>query len=96
MNLDTITKDPDEVETYTINWSTNDVLDSGETISTSTVSFIDTGPVINSQSNTDTTSTFALSGGTVGSYVMKCVIVTSNLRTLETRFRLKVKDSGND
>jgi hypothetical protein len=72
-------KDPDAVLDYVFNWAS--WLASGETISTSTIT-ADTGITINSQSNTTTTATVWLSGGTEGNrYTIRSRITTNQGRT---------------
>jgi len=73
------TKDPDAVLDYQWNWSA--WLAVGETI-TSAVITVDTGLTLDSQSNTTTTVTAWLSGGTVDEgYRVVCEITTSAART---------------
>ena len=71
-------KDPNEVLDYVCDWST--VLQAGETITTATVSLSD--GVIDSQSNTDSSQTVWISGGS-GQAVVTYRILTSFGRTYE-------------
>lgn len=72
------TKDPDAVLDYQWDWS--DWLAVGEVI-TSAVVAPDTGIVLDSQSNTNTSVTAWISGGTVDEgYRVVCSIVTSESR----------------
>jgi len=71
----------------------NDWLESGETISTHTVSVLDAGITKDSDSITDsnTSVTVWLSGGTVGNkYRVNCEIVTSSGRTDQRTMTIKV------
>ena len=73
------TKDPDAVLDYQWNWSA--WLADGETISSAVIT-VDTGLTLDSQSNTTTTVTAWLSGGTVDEgYRVVCSITTSAART---------------
>jgi hypothetical protein len=72
-------KDPDAVLDYVFDWST--WLASGETISTSAIT-VESGITKNSESNTTTTATVWLSGGTEGSrYKITSRITTNQGRT---------------
>lgn len=76
----TFTKDPSDVLDYMFDWS--DWLASGETISTYVLT-VPTGITKDSESNTGTTVTIWLSGGTSGaSYEIACKITTAT-RTVE-------------
>ena len=84
------TKDPDAVLDYTIDWS--DWLASGETISTSTWT-IPTGLTEDSETETTTTATVWLSGGTEGtSYTITNEIVTSQSRTANRSLYIRVEE----
>lgn len=91
-----IDKDPSAVLTYTLDWS--EWLISGQTISTSTwtISTIsgDAAPVVSvSTTNTGTTATIKLSGGSAGKiYTISNTIVTSGSLTDRRHFRIKVKN----
>jgi hypothetical protein len=75
----TFTKDPDAVLDYQWDWS--EWLATGETIA-SVVITPDTGITLDSQSNTTTTVTAWLSGGTVDEgYRVVCEITTNAGRT---------------
>lgn len=99
--MQTYIKDPDAVLDYKFDWKaltngsgTTDWLDTGETISTRSVS-VDTGITKDSDSITDTNTsvTVWLSGGTAGeTYTVTCQIVTSDSRTEERSIKIKVKD----
>lgn len=81
-------KDVDAVLDFGIDWSS--WLDAGETISTSTYT-VGTGITKDSDSNTTTASTVWLSGGTEGSsYIITNEIVTSDSRTDQRSFTVKV------
>lgn len=81
-------KDVDAVLDFGVDWS--DWLDTGETISTSTYT-VTAGITKDSDSNTTTASTIWLSGGTDGtSYTITNEIVTSDSRTDNRSFTVKV------
>lgn len=83
-------KDPSAVLDYKWDWST--WLASGETISTSTVT-VPAGITKDSQSNTTTTATVWLSGGTLGeTYPIVNRVVTSQGRTDERTIQINVRD----
>ena len=85
--IHTFTKDPNAVLDYTINWS---LYLGSDTISTSTFT-VEAGLTKNSESNTTTTSTVWLSGGTDGTnYSVACRIVTAAGRTDDRTFRVTV------
>jgi hypothetical protein len=87
---DSITKDPDAVLKYVMDWS--DWLDTGETISTSTWT-VDSGITKDSDTNTTTTATITLSGGTVGEkYRITNRIVTSGSQTDDRSFYVYVNE----
>lgn len=70
-------KDPDAVLDYTIDWET--WLDDDAIASVSWVA--DSGITIDSETNTTTTATVWLSGGTAGAqYELTCSIITANAR----------------
>lgn len=93
-------KDPDAVLDYKFDWAPNtngdttktDWLASGETISTTTIT-ADTGLTVDSSSITDTSTsvTVWLSGGTAGStYTVACLITTTASRTEERSIEINV------
>lgn len=85
---DTFVKDPDEVLDYIRDWSA--LLD-GDTISTSTWT-AETGITVDSSSNTTTTATIWLSGGTVNqNYSVVNRIVTAGGRTHEKTLTFKIR-----
>lgn len=85
---DTFVKDPDEVLDYIRDWSA--LLD-GDTISTSTWT-ADDGIIVDSSSNTTTTATIWLSGGTVNqNYSVVNRIVTAGGRTHEKTLTFKIR-----
>lgn len=70
-------KDPGEVIDYTIDWDAE--LGASETISGTPTWTVPAGITKDSQSNTTTTTTIWLSGGTGGNeYVLTCQIVSNN------------------
>ena len=93
------TKDPDAVLDYKFDWKAqtngsgnSDWLASGETISSHTID-ADTGITVDSSSQTDTNTSVTawLSGGTAGTeYVVRCEIVTSASRTDERSITIQV------
>lgn len=83
-------KDPNEVLDYMFDWST--WLD-GDTISSATAISAPTGITKNSQSNTTTTVTIWLSGGTAGNaYDFTSEIVTAAGRTAQRTITVVVKN----
>lgn len=82
-------KDPDEVLDYEIDWTSR--LD-GDTISSSTWTVPD-GLTSSSNTNTDSTVTIWLSGGTVGTiYRVMNEITTTGGRTMDQTVNLKISD----
>lgn len=82
-------KDPDAVLDYEFDWS--QWLDVGETISTRLVTV--TGVTLDSSSNTTTTVTAWVSGGTVGTTgTVACRITTSQGRTDERSISLTIRN----
>lgn len=85
MKIPTYEKDPDETLDFIINWATH--LGS-DTISTSTWAAA-TGITIDSETETTTTATVWLSGGTLKAfYLVTNTIVTAGGRTLEQSIRI--------
>jgi hypothetical protein len=90
-----IVKDPDATLDYTIDWS--GVLSGSDTIS-SVAYDVESGLSLSTAigganfSNTTTTSTCNLTGGTVDTiYSVECTITTSEGRTFVRHFRVKVE-----
>lgn len=82
-------KDPDEVKDYGVNWAAR--LDEGDTIATSDW-IVPDGIIEDSATNTTTTTTIWLSGGTLGTtYSLVNRITTAGGRTLDQTCKLKVK-----
>jgi len=90
-----ITKDPEAILTYSLDWS--DWLNNGETISSSTFTVEnisgDSDPLSKvSQSSSDTVATVKVSGGTSGNiYKVYDQITTSGGLTERRYFRIKVE-----
>ena len=94
-------KDPDAVLDYKFDWKastngtgTSDWLGSSETIASHTID-ADTGITVDSSSQTDTNTsvTVWLSGGTAGTeYKVRCEIVTSASRTDERTIKIKCEE----
>jgi hypothetical protein len=83
-------KDPSAVLDW--HWDWTDWLASGETISTSTVT-VSAGMTLGSSSNTGTSATAWLAGGTPGQpYLVANRIVTNQGRTDERSITIRVKD----
>jgi len=81
-------KDPDEVLDYQIDWTARLA---GDTISTSDWD-VEAGITMDSESNTDTTATIWISGGTVGeTYTFTNHIVTAGARSMDQSVRLRIK-----
>ena len=87
MKIPTYSKDPDETLDYIVNWATH--LGS-DTISSSSWD-AETGVTVDSDTNTTTTATVWLSGGTLGEfYLVTNTIVTDGGRTLEQSIRIRM------
>jgi len=94
-------KDPNAVLDYKFDWKAltnltgnSDWLESAETISTATIT-VASGITVDSDSITDTNTTVTvwLSGGTAGTtYTLACKIVTSASRTDERTISIQVED----
>ena len=83
-------KDPGATLDYEWDWS--NWLATDETITSATIS-APSGLTLNSQSNTDTTATCWLTGGTPGvRYSVVCHIVTTDGRTDERSIFIDVQD----
>lgn len=83
-------KDPDEVLDYTLRWSRR--LD-GDTIDTSSWTIDDDALEQESNSNTDTTTTVWLSGGTIGEkYTLTNRVVTAGGRTMEESVTIRIRE----
>ena len=90
--MKTFIKDPDAVLDYGFDWSSDDWLASGEEIQTSTWT-VPAGITKDSDSNTTTTTTIWLSGGSDGTdYVIANKIVTSDGRTDERSFKILCRE----
>jgi hypothetical protein len=93
-------KDPEEVLDFQFDFkpltngvsgAKSDYLETGETITSQTVT-ADTGLTVDSSSESGGAVTVFLSGGTAGrSYRVVCKIVTSGLRTARRSFLVEVK-----
>lgn len=89
--LKTFTKDPEATLDYTVDWDGDDWLGS-DTISSVTWT-VPAGLANTSTSNTTTTATIWLSGGTADQdYDVECKIVTAGGRTDERTIRLQVRE----
>ena len=89
-NTQFYTKDPNAVLDYKIDWGT--WLGASETISTSTWTAA-TGITVNSSTNTTTTATVWLSGGTAGvQYMVTNRITTNQGRTDDRSLTISVQD----
>ena len=95
-------KDPDAVLDYPINWASSDGTNDGsssdtgwlqgDTISTATFT-VDSGITKDSESNTTTTATVWLSGGTAGQrYTVTCRITTTSGRTEDQSIQIICKE----
>jgi hypothetical protein len=88
----TFRKDPDATLDYGFDWEADDWLSSGETI-TDSVWTVQTGLTKDSESNTETTTTVWLSGGTAGEvYTVANQITTSAGRIDERTFGIVVEN----
>jgi hypothetical protein len=82
-------KDPDATIDYTVDWA--DWLESDTIASAAWV--LSTGITLSAQSNTDTTATAWVSGGTAGTtYTATCRITTAAGRIDDRTIRLVVRD----
>lgn len=87
--MSTFAKDPADVLDYTVDWSA--WLAVGETISTSAFT-VASGITLDSESNTTTTATAWISGGTAGTtYTITSQITTSAARTAERSFTITAR-----
>ncbi len=85
MKIPDYTKDPDETLDYIINWAVH--LDDDTIASSSWAA--ETGITVDSDTNTTTTATVWLSGGTIKEfYLVTNTIVTDGGRTLEQSIRI--------
>jgi len=85
-----IRKDPESILDYTVNWA--NWLTGGDTIATSTMT-VPSGITAVSTSNTTTSATIKLSGGTLGSnFEIKNSITTGNGLTCVRRFTVKIQE----
>ena len=92
--IKTFIKDPDSVLDYVLDWNggaPGPWLSTGDTISTSAWTLSSTGIDGSTDSNTTTTTTIWVSGGTGnGDYDLTNRIVTANGRTVDRTIRIKV------
>ena len=92
-----IKKDPSSVLDYTIDWT--NWLGGNDTVSSVTYDLetgITTSTAIGgaATSNTTTSTTVNIAGGTAGNiYNVKCTMTTTNGRTVVRNFRVKVEDA---
>jgi len=87
---DTWIKDPDATLDYTVDWS--DWLVGGDTISGTPTWAVPTGITKASQTNTTTTATITLSGGTANvDYDVACKITTAASLIDERTIHIKVR-----
>lgn len=90
MPINTMTKDPDAVLDYAIDWS--GWLEDGETVSSRTIT-VGSGITKDSDSESAGVVTIWLSGGTHGSdYVVACKITTSLSRTDERSINIRCRE----
>lgn len=87
-------KDPEEVLDYELDWEarlTDAAQETTDTISSSSW-VVPSGITKNSDSNTDTTTTIWLSGGTLGeTYEFLNRIVTAGGRTMDQTVKIKIR-----
>jgi hypothetical protein len=91
----TFHKDPDAVLDYGFDWTTDNWLATGETVSTHTwtITGADALLIKDSQNDGSTTSKIWLSAGTAGvTYTVSCKITTSASRTDERSFQVRVEE----
>jgi hypothetical protein len=90
--IKTFTKDPEAVLDYTIDWDADDWLGS-DTITGTPTWTVPAGLTKDAQSNTTTTATAWISGGTADNdYDVECKITTAGGRTDERTIRLQVRE----
>jgi len=93
--IETFVKDPDAVLDYKLDWNDSSKgpwLATGETISTSTWT-VPTGITKDTETNSTTTSTVWLSGGTAGTdYDITCRITTDGGRTEDRTIRIQCRE----
>lgn len=90
LNPNALEQDPHEVLDYLVDWS--DQLDTGDTISTSGWTVTPSGPTLSIQSNTTTTATTFLAGGTSGvDYTLENTITTAGGRTFQGHLLLRIR-----
>lgn len=90
--LKTFKKDPSATLDYIVDWDADDWLGT-DTITGTPVWTVPSGIVKDSQSNTTTTATAWISGGSHGSdYDVACKITTAGGRTDERTIRLQVRN----
>ena len=88
MKIKTFTKDPDETKDFIINWALRMTRLGSDTIDSSSW-IAETGITIDSDTNTTTTATVWLSGGTLKAYYLATnTIVTAGGRTLEQSIKI--------
>ena len=89
-----IAKDPTDKLDYVLDWGADgDSYLDGDTITGTPVWVVPSGLVLEAQSNTTTTTTAWLSGGTAGTtYRVACKITTAGGRIAERSFDLRVQD----
>lgn len=84
-------KDPASILKYTLDWTNR--LSTNDTIATS-VWALETGIVNDDDTNTTTTATVKISGGTANTYYeVKNTITTTNGETMVYRFTLKIRET---
>ena len=89
--FETVTKDPDSVLDYVLDWVTR-WLETGDTISTSTWT-VPAGITKDSDTNTNTTTTIWVSGGTDDTdYDLTNRVVTAGGRTVDRTLRIQVRE----
>lgn len=91
MTIQSVTQDPGETLDYALDWSTYLTSVGGDTISSSSWT-VTTGLTKVSDSNTTTTTTIWITGGTAGGeYWATNTIVTAGGRTVRYAFRVHVR-----
>ena len=84
-------KGDDEVLDYIIDWSDLLAGEGNDTIATSTWTLLTGDVTIDAETETTTSSTVWLSGGTAGtSALLLCTITTAGARTFERTIRLRI------
>ncbi len=85
-------KDPDEIKDYSLNWAALLAVDSDTIVTSDWAVVTGSGLTIDSTSDSDTTTTVWLSGGTIGvTYELRNRVTTLGGRTYDQTVKLRCK-----